>query len=252
MHVAQRVAGGAGFEPRLARTGDFLLQTYFRAVRSGSRGLLDVYIEGDGRAWRTLTEPSSDPTPSDPIGLELAAADASGAAVLYIARPCQYVAKLDDACGPSVWTGARFSERAVAAVDHVVGTFARELGVSRIHLVGYSGGGVVAALVAARRADVDRLVTISAPLDHEAWTDLQKLTPLVGSLNPSDFAQRLTHVEQVHFIGTKDDIVPPAVIDAYMAHLAEGAPASKRVIEGFDHVCCWVKRWPELGAGSAW
>ena len=48
-----------------------------------------VYIEGDGYAWATTTDPSDDPTPINPLALRLAAVD-DAPNVLYLARPCQF------------------------------------------------------------------------------------------------------------------------------------------------------------------
>jgi hypothetical protein len=45
---------------------------------------------------------------------------------------------------------------------------------------------LVASLVAARRHDVVRLVTVAGNLDHLAWTTLHGVSPLTGSLNPAD------------------------------------------------------------------
>ena len=58
--------------------------------------------------------------------------------------------------------------------------------------------GTIAALLAARRGDVARLVTVASNLDVGYWTAREKLTPLQGSLDPADFAAALAGVPQVH------------------------------------------------------
>jgi esterase/lipase len=49
-------------------------------------------------------------------------------------------------------------------MDAAVTALKRASGASRLRLVGYSGGGVMAMLLAARRDDVAQVVTIAAPL----------------------------------------------------------------------------------------
>jgi pimeloyl-ACP methyl ester carboxylesterase len=113
-------------------------------------------------------------------------------------------------------------------------------------LVGYSGGGAVAALVAARRDDVARLITVAANLDHAAWTTHHRLAPLRGSLNPADLAQRLEVLPQVHLAGAKDRVVPPAIAESYLGRMDDRSRARLVVVEGADHDCCWVAAWPDL------
>jgi pimeloyl-ACP methyl ester carboxylesterase len=227
-------------------TAAFSLAGYRRAAAPGGEAALHVYLEGDGLAWLTSWRPSSDPTPEDPIGLALAARDPGPAAVLYLARPCQYGGALEPPCDASVWTDARFSERVVASVDQAIDQDLRLRGGERVVLVGYSGGGVVAALVAARRHDVALLVTVGSPLDHLHWTREVGAAPLYGSLRPIDFPGALRAIPQVHFVGSRDAHVPRGAVDAYIAAL--GAPETLRVesVDGFDHRCCWEAAWPDL------
>lgn len=94
------------------------------------------------------------------MGLKLAALDASPN-VVYLARPCQYV--WSPLCSDIYWTDRRFAVEVVeamsAAIDRLI------LPGQKLHLVGYSGSGAVAVLVAARRPDVVSLRTIAGNLD---------------------------------------------------------------------------------------
>lgn len=146
--------------------------------------ILSVYIEGDGLAWLTPTLPSTDPTPRHPLALQLALAQAEGRAA-YLARPCQYQegkredngegrqdANLDakqempfPPCSQRYWTGSRFAPEVIDAMDNAVSQLMQRHGASALVLVGYSGGGSVAALLAMRRTDVIRLVTVAGNLD---------------------------------------------------------------------------------------
>jgi dienelactone hydrolase len=113
-------------------------------------------------------------------------------------------------------------------------------------LIGYSGGGAVAALVAARRGDVIELVTVAGNLDHATWTAIHHVHPLDGSLNPVNAIDALQNIPQIHFVGERDKNVNTAVVNAY----AERFPVNRRpriqIVPEADHSCCWVDRWPVL------
>lgn len=216
------------------------------AVRADT---LTVFIEGDGLAWLTPTRASPDPTPLDPLGLRLALAHRAGPAV-YLARPCQFLSAERDvaaaACPAPLWLDKRFSEQAVALSGDAIDQLKQRTGARRLTLVGYSGGAAIAALLAARRDDVDLLVTIAGNLDTEAWTRHHRLSPLAGSLNPSDHVARLTDLRQVHLVGSHDDTIHPRFARAYAARFPPAQRPAVVDIDDADHRCCWVQRWPAL------
>lgn len=215
---------------------------------------LTVYIEGDGLAWLDRHTPSFAPTPVDPLGLRLAVADAGGAAV-YLARPCQYTqGAAFKGCDHRYWGSHRFAPEVIGAMDLAVDQLKRAHGASRLVLVGYSGGAAVAALLAARRDDVAALVTVAGTLDTAVWTREQRLSPLLGSLNPRDVASQLARLPQWHFIGRQDRVMPESVLTSFIEAAAaqdrRGVPAPKvHAVPDFDHHCCWVRDWPALSLG---
>jgi len=247
-HAAQ-LAEKAGWQKLRLPTAHFVLSAYVPkpvAKSSQQQDVLTVYIEGDGFAWISSSQASSDPTPRNPVALELALRHPQGAAA-YLARPCQYVEAHDARnCLPAYWTERRFAAEVIEASNEAISALKQRSGASKLVLVGYSGGGAVAALVAARRSDVVQLITVAGNLDHRAWTQYHQVPPLTGSLNPADEWQALQSVPQRHFAGGRDEIVSRAVVDAYAARF----PASRRpkviTVPGFDHVCCWVEQWGEL------
>jgi dienelactone hydrolase len=241
---ADRTASRAGFERQSIRAGQFDLLSYAR-LRAGSEQLV-VYIESDGRAWIDRTTRSRDPTPVDAMVLRLAAADPAPS-VAYLGRPCQF---LDEArlarCSDRYWTSARFAEEVVASADAAVTRLKTQAGATRVRLVGYSGGGTLAMLLAARRDDISDVVTVVAPLDHAAWTRALSVSPLAGSLNPASFLPRLAAVRQTHFVGGDDKVVPRNLADAFVRRLPAGSPARVIAVNEFSHTCCWDERWPRL------
>lgn len=207
---------------------------------------LAVYLEGDGLAWLSPTQPSDDPTPLRPVALELALLHVRGTAV-YLARPCQF-AEGDDrrGCGTPDWTSRRFSAEAVEATSQAIDALMQRYGARRLALVGYSGGGAVAALVAARRHDVVRLVTVAGNLAPRAWTTLHGVPALDGSLDPADDWRRLQDIAQIHFVGDSDTNVTREVAAAYAARFPAGRQPPVQLVEGATHACCWAEKWPAL------
>ncbi len=206
-------------------------------------GILVIYIEGDGRAWTNPWQPATDPTPTDPIGLRLAAADPARP-LLYLARPCQFVVAAG--CDARWWTGERLSAAVVEAFQQLIDDARWRTHSDRIGLVGYSGGGALAALIAERRHDVAWLITVAANLDLASWVRANDIDPLTGSLDPAAQAAALERVPQAHLVGADDRIVPPKVVESFLARLSSDAPARLIVVPGFDHGCCWAGAWPRL------
>ena len=205
---------------------------------------LIIYIEGDGNAWHSRSRVSIDPTPDDPIALRLALRDPDPG-VLYLARPCQYVGRKSIAdCDSSLWTTARYSLQVIKAMDRAI-TASKSSSEIRLTLVGYSGGGVIATLVASRRDDVDELITVVAPLDITAWTNHHRVSPLKDSLNPSESERTYERVREFHFHGGRDMVVPPVVIERYRKQTSRSS-VQLFTIPKFDHKCCWVRDWPKI------
>lgn len=219
--------------------------TAYLPPATGPAEHLTIYIEGDGLAWIAPDIPSADPTPIHPVALELALAHPEGKAA-YLARPCQYGDAAGAGCAPRYWTTHRFAPEVITSSGAAIDALKRQFGARRLTLVGYSGGGAVAALVAARRSDVDALVTVAGNLDHRAWTELHRLPPLTGSLNPADEIDTLRTTRQWHFVGGRDANVPPGLVARYAARF----PASQRphvhIEAGFEHRCCWTDNWTRL------
>jgi pimeloyl-ACP methyl ester carboxylesterase len=240
----ERRAVDAGFTRTVVPTLEFDLVTWHRGLGQPTRAL-HVYIEGDGRAF-VRGRVSRDPTPRQALALELARRDDSSA-VLYLARPCQYLDGQTLArCHPKYWSTHRFADEVIAAASSAVDwALAHWTSPPPVAVVGYSGGGSVAVLLSARRRDVVGLVTVAANLDHAAWTRFHDVPPLEGSLNPVTLpARALAGVPQLHLAGDRDDVVPPHVVGRFVRSHAL-APESFRVIAGYSHRCCWADLWPQ-------
>jgi dienelactone hydrolase len=242
--TAEKIISQQGWQPILIQGHNFDLKAYTPAPKNTD--VLTIYIEGDGFAWRTQSEPSTDPTPINPLGLKLALAHPGGNAA-YLARPYQYVGGLNGkGCNKTYWTQKRFAVEVIEASDQALTVLKLRFGAHHLQLVGYSGGGAVATLLAAQRDDVVRLVTVAGNLDHRAWTDAHHIQPLDGSLNPIDYWPALTKIPQVHFVGEKDLIINKAIAVSYRKRFT--APQNINIVSlsDFNHHCCWVESWPAL------
>lgn len=212
---------------------------------------MTVYIEGDGRAWVSRSTPSGDPTPGNPVAKNLALQDESPA-VAYLARPCQYEPRwLDAACKRAYWTNKRFAPETVAATNQALNTLKEKLGANKIHLVGYSGGGGMAALVAASREDIASLRTVAANLNTELFTKHHRVSRMQGSLNPVDTAYKIRQIPQLHYVGKEDSVIPALIAESFI-QAQNGKCARKVVVPHTTHSQGWEEAWKKFSAQKAW
>ena len=207
------VARGSSLEPQVLTTTPYPLQALLPVGTTYPH--LRVYIEGDGHAWATRTQPSTDPTPAMSLTARLAVEDTRPAA--YLARPCQFISGPN--CTQEVWTSGRFDASVISAMGAGLDTLKQRYGVERFELVGYSGGGAVALVLAATRSDVEQVQTLAGNLDPLYWAQMLNLSPLKKPVTPLHYRDALRHIAQRHFIGQDDEVVPPAVTQAYAAQL---------------------------------
>lgn len=241
--TADGIALAAGLSASILQLSPFPIHSYARGLEDSQDSSITIYVEGDGFAWASRTRPSADPTPYNPLALRLAASDPSPA-VAYLARPCQYVSS--SACVQRFWGNARFSEEMIAAMDEAVSTMKTRASASQIHLVGFSGGGAIVALLAARRSDVASLRTVAGYLDHVALNEAIDVSPLSGSLDPMQIAADLRHIPQLHLSGADDTVIPPWVAENFVAAQGESACATTLTQQGAGHNSGWVDAWPSL------
>jgi dienelactone hydrolase len=239
--LADRIAAGAGLTRADTPGGPFTLATWSRITDPAAP--LTVYIEGDGLAWLTRREVSPDPTPTDPIALRLAALDPA-ANVLYVAHPCQYQPPAGAvACAPAYWTSRIYGPEAVASVNAVIDAFAARTS-GQVRLVGYSGGGALAVLAAAGRADVTDLRTIAGNIATARFVALHGVSPYAGSLDPADAAPRLKALPQIHFVGGRDGVAPAVIAEAYAQRMGPSPCLTIVTLPQATHERGWTDAWP--------
>lgn len=239
--TAKRLASAAWMMERYIPAGNFQLRAYERMHKRYAPA--DVYIEGDGFDDNSKGGLKIDPTPMNPVALHLATRDKADN-VVYLARPCQFMG--NEGCDESLWQGRRYSPEVLASMDTALNEIKRRYDIEGFNLIGFGGGGAVAALLAAQRDDVLTLRTVAGNLDHRAFTALHEMPPLDGSLNPPEFSSRLATMPQYHFIGGQDEDVPPSILASYMQALGMSNCVNHDLVQEAAHTEGWVDKWPEL------
>lgn len=227
-----------GFTRKLVKGGDFWITTYQKLQNKNMPYVF--YIEGDGHAFEGRYAVSNDPTPTNPILLKLATLDKRDN-VVYIARPCQYTPMdINHKCNASYWTNKRMSDEVISSINEVIETINPTD--APFSLVGYSGGGGIAVLVAARNNMVKDIITIAGNLDHIAFNQHHNTPPMVGSLNPIDEASAIKNIPQLHLSGMHDKVVPVFIADAYVRK--SGSECVHQHIFDATHSKKWERIWP--------
>lgn len=236
----QRHAEALGLESGWVPGGGFRLAT-FRNRASAPGGVLHLYLDGDGSPWLTRTRVAPDPTPRNALVLELLARDPVSA--LYLGRPCYHGEQAAPGCDPWLWSFGRYSEPVIAAIATALDRLIAAESIERVTLIGYSGGGVIAWHLAQRVPRVERLVTVAANLDLEAWTRRHGYAPLQGSLDPAAGPPLRESVRQWHLVGQHDENVPAKVTEPLRQRLG---PAFRRLLIDASHADGWLEHWPDL------
>ena len=249
---ARKQADQYQFRSEKIQTDMFDLQAFLSPEPTAQT--LRIVIEGDGLAYR-FGKVSADPTPRQSTGLQIALASYDPSrhseAVAYLARPCQFVttrqsgrAHLCD--NPIYWTHHRYAPYVIEQMAQAIQQLQRRYQASQLELVGYSGGGVMALLLAAQMPDnVSHVTTIASPIDLGAWVRHHDLTPLIGSLDPMDYLSVLQNVPQLHVVGAEDENIPASVLSGYR-HKINSRQAVFLTAGGRDHQGDWPSYWPQI------
>jgi len=233
-----QAAAEFGFKRELIQ-GTKFLHVVYRNDSVRESGLLHIYLEGDGSPYLDRRRVSRDPTPRNPLMLRLMALDPEPS--VYLARPCYNGRAAAPPCKSALWTQARYSAEVVDSTVAATRRLLSQRQKQELFLVGHSGGGTLAMLMAAQLPETRAVITLAGNLDTDAWTQYHGYEPLHSSLNPARRPPLDKHILQLHLVGANDDNIPP-----HMLHRATETQWRARVstVEGFDHSCCWPQLWP--------
>jgi len=211
-----------------------------------AKNVLHVYLEGDGSPWKYRVVTMPDPTPRDPLVLRLMAQDPAPSA--YVGRPCYNGTSTDSGCDASLWTSGRYSKQVVRSMTSVIRGLIDQHRFTEIKLIGHSGGGALAMLIAAQINEVSHVVTIAGNLDTDAWTSHHGYSRLYTSLNPARQPDLPEHIVQWHLLGGRDGVVPPAIVKGF---IRDQRNALGSQVQHFSHGCCWESIWGSIIKGVA-
>jgi hypothetical protein len=234
----EREARAAGLERSQVQGLGFQHAVFRHPDRPAARETLHVYLEGDGTPFIRPTLPAADPTPRHPIIPTLMALDPAPS--LLLGRPCYHGLAASPGCEPGLWTRARYSEAVVASMAAALARIVPPGG--DLVLIGYSGGGALAVLLARRVPQVPAVVTLAGNLDTDAWTRQHGYSPLTGSLNPIAGPPLSGATMQLHFGGRQDREVPPELLRNAVTRLG----GRLTLLPDTSHYSGWVRHWPAI------
>jgi predicted alpha/beta hydrolase family esterase len=204
-----------------------------------------IYLEGDGNPWARRT-PAKNPNSREKLALTLMQLDNSDS--IYIQRPCYgFTHRPAEPCSNYWWTAARYSAPVVEALNDALDQLQTQQGAKPLVLIGHSGGGTLAVLMAHSRADVVGVVTIAGNLDPAAWTEHHHYLPLIKSQETLLTTPLQNSIFRWHLIGEKDNNIPVKLSQA----AAAADPLAQLFYYPYNHTCCWHKSWPEIVARLA-
>lgn len=206
----------------------------------------NVYIEGDGRSTYLNRSISQDSTPANPVALSLASRD-NAANLAYISRPCQFrESQSHDQCPPKFWSTRRFSPEVLTAYNDVLDEMKKRWDISEFNIIGYDGGALIAAALAAQRKDVATLRTVAGNLNpDEVYVKTGQVLD-ADNVKAPDIAPQIANLPQHHFIGAGDEVTPPSVYHAFRQAMGESRCVHYTLVQDADHERGWVEKWPEL------
>ncbi|MCC8371330.1 MAG: alpha/beta hydrolase [Rickettsia endosymbiont of Pseudomimeciton antennatum] len=237
---AEKLASINRFEKKLVKAGDFVITTYQRISDKDSPYVF--YIEGDGSISIGRYTIADNPTPSKVMLFKLAILD-TRPNVVYIARPCQYTpVEFNANCNQVYWTDKRMAEEVIESTNIVIDTINSGKPAS---LVGFSGGGGIAILVAARNKHIKDIITIAGNLDIESFSKYHGTYALRKSLNPIDYAIKINNIPQLHISGSKDAIVPSSIMHGYVKASSSNC-IQQKILPNITHTKGWDKVWQDV------
>ena len=202
--------------------------------------ILHVYLGGDGTPWIQNRYPAIDPTPRQSIMLKLMQMD--NVESLYLGRPCYHQTNetQNSNCRRALWTEKRYAKIVIESMAMALQSYLQKRHQPKLVLLGFSGGGTLAMLLAPYFPETIAVVTLAGNLDIEAWTQHHHYSPLTGSLNPAKQKILASSIQQIHLWGENDQNIRDWMIKPVIKRQKR---AKFIAIPNANHHCCWDQQW---------
>jgi pimeloyl-ACP methyl ester carboxylesterase len=210
------------------------------SINDTQKKVLHVYIDGDGTPWEQNRWVAGDPTSRNTVILQMMNKDNMPA--ILLGRPCYHGVK-DSSCLSKYWTSHRYSKIVVKSMAKALNSWLQQNPYKKLVLIGFSGGGTLAVLIAPYLQKVAGVVTVAANLDVARWSKFHNYLPLDDSLNPINMPPLSQKIKQIHFAGLQDKNVSVEIIKSFFDKQSN---AIFIPIAEFNHYCCWVDAWSEI------
>ena len=119
----------------------------------------------------------------------------------------------------------RYSDEIVSSMTEAVRTAALQAKARSVVLVGYSGGGVLAVLIAERLDNVAAVITVGANLDTRRVDQASRLSAAVRLAESCVEHGRASAGRRYIYMGRETTVVPPATAEAYFERYPARAAA---------------------------
>ncbi len=186
-----------------------------------------------GKTIRFYIEGNGNPTPEDPMALKLAAKDPY-INVVALSRPCQY--EQNNLCqNQGIYTRHQYSSDVLKEMQEVVVYYIQKYQAPDVEFVAYDGGAPIAFYLALQLGRVHQIVTVAGILDTTAYANHNNLKPFVNAFNPIDYANKISTIKQIHFVGGKDRQTTPAMAERFVSKLHNPKSASVKIAPDMGH-----------------
>ena len=221
------------FRLQTQMTPPYVLSSWHRISEYGEP--IRIYIEGDVDSLEKDGTLAVNPTPKSDFWRQVAAKDPAKN-VAYLAEPCQYV---QVGCSTKDWGSARFSQKAVDSMAAAVLALMKKAGAKQAVLIGYAGGAQLAGLIALKHPDkISQVITVAGIWDYQAWAKQQGMNELKDSVNLTEWRKKRENINQLHFVGEKDTVVPFELARTWTDKIV--------LVKGATHAKGYSKIYPKI------
>lgn len=209
-----------------------------------------VFIEGDGTPWHLGRWPAKKPYVQTPVAHPLWLY--TQAPALYLKRPCYFNTpknpmsapkKLPKGCTPNWWTSDIYSSLVVSQLNNELHKQLTKLRYKNYLLIGHSGGGTLAMLMAKQARHKPRLIVTLAGNLNPAQFNKRHNLPTNTNTNTNMLIMPPVKIRQWHYAGEKDTLIPFELINNTCQ---KNTQSRCYKLNNTTHTEGWSSHWPTI------